>query len=118
MFDEAIGDPRHLGGDCSERLALAVGIKGIRLDVAFVLLAEAVLAHAHGNRGGKPEREAQPCVAALGQLLLAAELAGLALGQVQAAVLQELPVVGEAAQIACFREDREREHRADTRHGA
>ena len=37
-----------------------------KLNVAFVLLAEAVLAHTHRDGGREPECEAQACIAALG----------------------------------------------------
>jgi len=49
-----------------------------------------------------PEGHAQPCIASLGQLLAAALHARLALGQIEAAIFEELPVMGEAPDVAGF----------------
>lgn len=54
MLDERVRDTRHLGSNSSEGLALTVSIERIGLDVALVLLPEAVLAHAHCHGRGKP----------------------------------------------------------------
>lgn len=75
MLDQAVSDPRHLGRDRRQRFAFAIGVERVGLHITLVLLPEAVLTHAHGDGRGEPEGEAQSGVAALGQLLLATELA-------------------------------------------
>lgn len=75
MFDKSVGNARHLGCDSSQRLALAVRLGRIILDVTLVFVAEAVLTHPDGDGGGKPEGKPQASITTLGKPLLTFVLA-------------------------------------------
>jgi hypothetical protein len=87
-----VSDAGDLGGDSCERLALEVGVVPISGDIAFILVPEAVLALPDGDLASQPEGPTQSGVTELGDLGLAAELAGLLRRQIEAAELQELAV--------------------------
>ena len=114
-LDHGMGGARHLGGDRGERLALEMGIGVIASDVAFVLVAEAILALPDGDLASHPECAPEPGVAILRQFRLAAEDARLLGRQVEPAELQELAVVPKPAQIARFGQNGQRVDRANAR---
>jgi hypothetical protein len=87
--------PRHLGGERGHRLATAIGIIGVTGNIAAELIAEAVVGLPSGDLRRHPERPAQPGIAVLRQFGPAAECAGLAGGEVEAAELQELAMMAE-----------------------
>jgi len=90
---------RHLGGNGSQRLALEIGVVAIPGNVALVFGSEAVVALPDGHVGGHPKGASQPSVAELGKHGATAELPRLMRGEIEAAKLQELPMMSEAAQI-------------------
>ena len=106
-------EPRHFGGDGDIGHALAVCTGGITPEISFELVAEAVLAQPDGHGSGHPKDAAQPCVAVLRQLGGSAELARLLGGEIEAAELEELAMMVEAAQVACFSKDRQRQDGSD-----
>ena len=107
---------RHLGGNGSQRLALEIGVVAILGDVALVLGSEAVVALPDGHVGGHPEGASQPSVAELGKHGATAELPRLMRGKIEAAKLQKLAMMSEAAQIAGFGENGHRIDRTDAWH--
>ena len=114
-FDDGMRGARHLGGNGSQRLALEIGVVAIPGDVALVLGSEAVIALADGDLGGNPEGASQSSIAELRQPGLTAKLAGLVGGEIEAAELQELAMMTEAAQVAGLGQDGHRDDRSDAR---
>lgn len=96
-LDDRVNDTGHLGGDRRERLAPEVGVAPVAGDIALELGPEAVLPLPDRPLACHPERPPQPGVAVLGQLGLAAELAGLLGGEVEPAELQKLAMLPEPA---------------------
>jgi len=82
-------------------------------DLPRLLVPERVLAHTYGADRRHPQGALKSCVVSLGQSLSRARAAGLALGQIEAARLEKLPAVCEAAQIARLGHDHESDDRAD-----
>lgn len=107
-------DARHLGGDGRERFAPKMLILGIPGDIAAVAFPERVVALTDRDLCGEPEGMPQASIAELRKFGLAAEHAGLMRGEIEAAELQELPMVAEAALIAGFGEDGQGIDRADS----
>jgi hypothetical protein len=81
------------------------GFVGSLLRVALVIIPKGVLGHPDGPLRRHPKGHAKPRVAPLGQLLPLPELPSLTLGEIQAAVLQELPMMPKPAQIAALSEE-------------
>jgi hypothetical protein len=108
-----VNDTSHLGGNCSECLATEIRAVAIPGDVTFELVAEAVLALTDGNLTGNPEAPSQASIAELGEPGLSAVLAGLLGREIEAAELQELPMMTEPSQIAGLRQDGQGDDRAD-----
>lgn len=54
-FDDGMRDARHLGGECSHRLAAAIRVIAMASYIAAKLVAEAVVALANGDLRGHPE---------------------------------------------------------------
>lgn len=100
-----MGHPRHLGGDGGVGPAFQTGVMGVPPDVAVELPAEAILSLADGRGGGQPVGVAQAGVAQLGKLIATLGLAALAGGQVEAAELQVLAMMGETTQVVAFCQD-------------
>ena len=103
--DERVSGAGDLRGYGGHGFAPEVAIVGIALNVAAVLVTEAVLTLADGDLAGHPERAAQPRIAIFRPFGLAAELSRLMSGEIEAAKLQELAVMAEAPEIAGFGED-------------
>ncbi len=112
-FDDPMGHTCHLGGDGDIGHALAIGTCGITPEISFELVPEAVLGLAHGDRCSHPEDATQPCVAVLRELSGTAEQARLLRRQIEATELEELTMMAEAAQIAGFSQDGERQDGAN-----
>ena len=110
-----MGHARHFGGHGAEGFAFPIWILWISLDVPRILFAKRILAHPHGPVRGHPEGIAEPRIAMLGQPAHPAELSGLLRAEIESAELEELPVMRKPAQVSRFRQDCERENRADTR---
>ena len=110
-----MGDARHLGGDCGERLAPEMLVLGILGDVSAIMFPECVVALPDRDLGRQPEGAPQSGVAELGQLGLAAEGAGLMGREIEPAELEELAMMAKAAQIAGLGENGQGDEGSDTR---
>ena len=54
-LDDGVRDARHLGGECSHRLAAAIRVVAVAGNIAAKLVAETVVALADGDLGRHPE---------------------------------------------------------------
>ena len=104
VLDYSVGDACHFCGNRRQRLAFQISVISISRYVSVVFVTKAVLSLTDRNLTGHPERAPQPRIAILRELALAAELAGLVRGQIQAAELQELTIMSKAAQVTSFGE--------------
>jgi hypothetical protein len=105
---------RHLGGHGAEGLTLPIRILRIGLDIPGIFFTERILPHPDRPIGSHPEGIAESRIAMLGQPTHPAELSGLLRTEIESAELEELPVMRKPAQVPSFRQDCERENRADT----
>jgi len=112
-LDDGVSHARHLGGERRHRLAATVGIVRVLGYISSELIAEAVVALTRGDLGSHPEGAAQARVAVLGQLGAATERARLAGCEIEAAKLQKLAMVTEAAQITGLGQNGQRVDRTD-----
>lgn len=96
-FDDGVYDARHFRGYCTERFAIEIGIAPILGNVALELVPKAVLLLSDRYLSSQPHCSTQSRVAELRQPGLATVLARLIGRQVEAAKLQKLPVMTEAA---------------------
>lgn len=87
----------------------AVDLLEVAGDVAFKLVADAVIPLADHHLGGHPMRAEQAGVAELGRPYLIAGLAKSMSGEIRPAELQKLWAINEAAPVAGW--DRERDDR-------
>jgi hypothetical protein len=76
-------------------------------------VSKGILRLANRIDAGHIECQSKTCVPSFGEFLLAAEGAGLILGQIQAAVLQKLPMMCEASQVTTLGQNRQCDDRAD-----
>lgn len=106
----------HLGHYDSHPFAPTVGVFGGGLGVAVKFLTKRVLCLTYCVEAGHVKCQTESCVTALGELVLAPEITRLILGQVQTAILQELPVVGKASQITPFSKNGQGDDGTNTGH--
>lgn len=62
VFDDAIGDTRHLGCDRGQRLTLSIGVNRIRVEITAILYAELVLAQVNRTQARHPKDHSEPLV--------------------------------------------------------
>ena len=115
-FDDPVSYTCHFRGHSDVRHALAIGTQRITPEISFELVSEAVLTQTHSHGGGHPKGAPKPRVAVLRELGGSPELPRLLGREIEATELEELAMVVEAAQVAGFGQDRERQDGADARH--
>jgi hypothetical protein len=108
-----MGHACHLGSHGDIRHALAVGAGGITPEISFELVSEAVLTQPHSHGGGHPKGATETRVAVFRQLGGSPELSRLLGREIEATELEELAMMVEAAKVAGFGQDRERQDGTD-----
>ena len=62
-LDDGVHDARHLGGESGHRLAAAIGVVGMAIDIAGELVTEAVVGLSDRDLRCHPEGTSQPGIA-------------------------------------------------------